>query len=88
MLTILQLKEKGKPNEVLPGNNHFNEVCPLCWNEEFWRKNWYVAFGIIPSVEISRSHPSDKNKDQEFGACLWDVKKAAAGCASLEGDLD
>ena len=56
--------------------------------KNFEWKNWYVAFGIIPSVEISRRHLSDKNKDQEFGACLWDVKKAAAGCASLEGDLD
>ena len=34
------------------------------------KNNWYVAFGVIPSVEISRSHPSDKNKDQELGlAC-------------------
>lgn len=52
------------------------------------RNNWYVVFGIIPSVETSRSHPSDKSKDQECAACLWDVNKAAVGYASLEGDLD
>ena len=30
------------------------------------RNNWYVAFGIIASVEISRWHPSGMNKDKEF----------------------